>query len=84
LVTPDRHLVQHSIERRETDSNLGFDVPWCDRRFGTNRTQNAVGLEGMTIGIPTFREARELRLDRTHRHPFRRERGLTGQPVGAR
>jgi sterol desaturase/sphingolipid hydroxylase (fatty acid hydroxylase superfamily) len=28
IVTPDMHRVAHSIDRRETDSNFGFKVPW--------------------------------------------------------
>jgi sterol desaturase/sphingolipid hydroxylase (fatty acid hydroxylase superfamily) len=27
VVTPDMHRVHHSIERRERDSNFGFNVP---------------------------------------------------------
>jgi sterol desaturase/sphingolipid hydroxylase (fatty acid hydroxylase superfamily) len=29
------HRVHHSILRRETDSNFGFNLPWWDRLFGT-------------------------------------------------
>ena len=28
VVTPDMHRVHHSILRRETDSNYGFNLPW--------------------------------------------------------
>ena len=64
VVTPDMHRVHHSIDRRETDSNFGFNVPWWDRLFGTYRAQPALGHERMTIGIDKFRDPRELRLDR--------------------
>ena len=37
VVTPDMHRVHHSILRRETDSNFGFNLPWWDRLFGTYR-----------------------------------------------
>ncbi len=37
VVTPDMHRVHHSIVRRETDSNFGFNLPWWDRLFGTYR-----------------------------------------------
>eukprot|EP01037_Dinobryon_pediforme_P018554 gene18554-18838_t len=30
LVTPDMHRVHHSVERLETDSNFGFNLPWWD------------------------------------------------------
>ncbi|MGB6117277.1 MAG: sterol desaturase family protein, partial [Mesorhizobium sp.] len=35
LVTPDMHRVHHSVEREETDSNYGFNLPIWDRLFGT-------------------------------------------------
>jgi len=70
-VTPDMHRVHHSIDRRETDSNFGFNVPWWDRLFGTYRPQPALGHERMTIGINAFRDPRELRLDRMLWQPMR-------------
>ncbi|MGM0701018.1 MAG: sterol desaturase family protein [Pseudomonadota bacterium] len=71
VVTPDMHRVHHSIVRRETDSNFGFNLPWWDRLFGTYRDQPAAGHLGMTIGIEDFREPRDLRLDRMLIQPFR-------------
>ncbi|NDY96216.1 sterol desaturase family protein [Wenzhouxiangella sp. C33] len=70
VVTPDMHRVHHSIVRKETDSNFGFNLPWWDRLFGTYRDQPAAGHLGMTIGIEVFRETRELRLDRLLIQPF--------------
>src|SRR5262249_59595195 len=37
VVTPDMHRVHHSIVRRETNSNFGFNLPWWDRLLGTYR-----------------------------------------------
>jgi sterol desaturase/sphingolipid hydroxylase (fatty acid hydroxylase superfamily) len=74
VVTPDMHRVHHSIERRETDSNFGFNLPWWDRLFGTYRPAPEAGHGGMTIGIPIFRDPRELRLDRLLTQPFRNDR----------
>ena len=71
VVTPDMHRVHHSIDRRETDSNFGFNLPWWDRLFGTYRAQPALGHERMTIGIDKFRDPRELRLDRMLWQPLR-------------
>ena len=71
VVTPDMHRVHHSILRRETDSNFGFNLPWWDRLFGTYRPQPEAGHTAMTIGLPTFRDRRELRLDRLLTQPFR-------------
>ena len=73
VVTPDMHRVHHSIDRRETDSNFGFNVPWWDRLFGTYRDQPAFGHDRMTLGIDRFREQRELWLDRMLWQPLRRE-----------
>jgi sterol desaturase/sphingolipid hydroxylase (fatty acid hydroxylase superfamily) len=71
VVTPDMHRVHHSIVRAETDSNFGFNLPWWDRLFGTYRRDPAAGHEDMTIGLPIFRDAGELRLDRMLTQPFR-------------
>jgi sterol desaturase/sphingolipid hydroxylase (fatty acid hydroxylase superfamily) len=84
VVTPDMHRVHHSIDRRETDSNFGFNVPWWDRVFGTYRARPTLGHDRMTVGIPAFRDPRELRLDRMLLQPFRQERASTPQPANAR
>jgi sterol desaturase/sphingolipid hydroxylase (fatty acid hydroxylase superfamily) len=73
VVTPDMHRVHHSILRRETDSNFGFNLPWWDRLFGTYRAQPEAGHAGMTIGIPAFRDPAELRIDRLLTQPFRND-----------
>lgn len=70
LVTPDMHRVHHSIVRRETDSNFGFNLPWWDCLFGTYRDQPAAGHLGMTIGIENFRAPQDLRLHRMLLQPF--------------
>ncbi|MFL6806934.1 MAG: sterol desaturase family protein [Xanthobacteraceae bacterium] len=82
VVTPDMHRVHHSIERRETDSNFGFNRPWWDRLFGTYRSAPAAGHVAMTLGIPIFRDRRELRLDRLLTQPFRNDQAA--EPVSAR
>ena len=82
IVTPDMHRVHHSIVPRETNSNFGFNLPWWDRLLGTYRAQPAAGHTGMTIGLETFREPRELRLDRLLLQPFRGEAG--GIPIDRR
>jgi sterol desaturase/sphingolipid hydroxylase (fatty acid hydroxylase superfamily) len=78
VVTPDMHRVHHSIKRHETDSNFGFNMPWWDRLFGTYRAQPEAGHESMTIGLPIFRDRRELRLDRLITQPFRNDAGEVG------
>jgi sterol desaturase/sphingolipid hydroxylase (fatty acid hydroxylase superfamily) len=60
LVTPDMHRVHHSILRRETDSNYGFNLSLWDRAFGTYVDQPEAGHRAMSIGIPGFRDPREV------------------------
>ncbi len=79
VVTPDMHRVHHSVVRAETDSNFGFNLPWWDRLFGTYRAAPAAGHDGITIGLPIFRDRRELRLDRLLTQPFRTP-AEAGQP----
>ena len=65
VVTPEMHRVHHSADdRRETNSNFGFSLPWWDCFFGTFRAQLAAGHEGMTIGLAEVRD--ELVADRLH------------------
>src|SRR5919112_351066 len=71
VVTPDMQRVHHSTERRETDSNFGFNLPWWDRLFGTYRAQPEAGHDNMRLGIDRFRDPRELRLDRMLLQPLR-------------
>jgi sterol desaturase/sphingolipid hydroxylase (fatty acid hydroxylase superfamily) len=72
VVTPDMHRVHHSVIRKETDSNFGFNLSIWDRLCGTYRAQPENGHEGMTIGQHEFREEREQWLDRLLTQPFRR------------
>ncbi|MFN3233252.1 MAG: sterol desaturase family protein [Alphaproteobacteria bacterium] len=74
VVTPDMHRVHHSVLRDETDSNFGFNLPWWDRLFGTYRAQPVEGHEGMTIGLPIFREEDAQQLPYMLISPFREPR----------
>ena len=78
VVTPDMHRVHHSVVRRETDSNFGFNFPWWDRLFGTYRPQPEAGHQAMTLGIEQFRDPDELRLDRMLTQPFRDDPKTSG------
>jgi sterol desaturase/sphingolipid hydroxylase (fatty acid hydroxylase superfamily) len=70
VVTPDMHRVHHSTVVNETNSNFGFNLPWWDRLFGTYRAAPAAGHEAMTIGLDSFRDPPQLRLDRMLVQPF--------------
>ena len=58
LVTPDMHRVHHSVIRRETDSNFGFNFSVWDRLCGSYRAQPEAGHDAMTIGLPQFQGQR--------------------------
>jgi len=82
LVTPDMHRVHHSIAVRETNSNFGFNLSCWDRILGTYCPQPAAGHEQMVIGIDTFRDPVELRLDCMLGQPFRS--GVGNYPISRR
>ena len=69
-VTPDMHRVHHSAVPNETNSNFGFNLAWWDRLFGTYCIEPEAGHDGMTIGLDSFREPAQLRLDRMLVQPF--------------
>ena len=73
VVTPQMHQVHHSIERAETDSNFGFNLPWWDRLFGTYRAMPAAGERNVVIGLPIFRDIAELTIVRLLTQPFRND-----------
>lgn len=70
LVTPDMHRVHHSVVRKETDSNYGFNLPWWDYLCGTYRAQPEAGHDGMTIGVSQFREEKDQYIHRLLVQPF--------------
>ena len=76
LVTPDMHRVHHSVIRRETNSNFGFNLSIWDRLFGTYRAQPAQGHGGMTIGLSQFQSKQPGSLGWMLALPF------TGRPGG--
>jgi len=57
VVTPDMHLVHHSIHRQESNHNYGFNLSWWDRLFGTYQAEPAAGRAGMIIGTEGFLDA---------------------------
>jgi sterol desaturase/sphingolipid hydroxylase (fatty acid hydroxylase superfamily) len=71
MVTPDMHRVHHSMERDETDSNFGFNLPWWDRLFGTYRAQPRSGHDGMRLGVESLEKPRPRGLADLLLLPFR-------------
>jgi sterol desaturase/sphingolipid hydroxylase (fatty acid hydroxylase superfamily) len=72
LVTPDMHRVHHSSDRRETDTNYGFNFPFWDRIFNTYWAQPRLGHKGMEIGLKDYRDGSPVRLVWSLILPFRK------------
>jgi len=60
LVTPDMDRVHHSVHAPQTNSNLGFSLPWWDRLFGTYVAQPPEGHTEMEIGLEGFRDPQQV------------------------
>lgn len=71
IVTPDMHRVHHSVIRRETDSNFGFNLSLWDRLFGTYRAEPEKGHQGMEIGLAEHRGPEPARILWSLALPFR-------------
>jgi len=85
LVTPDMHRVHHSVIATETNSNYGFHIPWWDFLFGTYQAQPHAGHDGMTIGLESPRDERQVtQLPGLLAIPFLREPSVAGPvtPLG--
>jgi sterol desaturase/sphingolipid hydroxylase (fatty acid hydroxylase superfamily) len=81
VVTPDMHRVHHSIDRREANTNFGFNLPWWDFLLETYHAQPAAGHEGMQIGVSHVREEQKVdRLPWMLALPF--VRGTGEYPIG--
>lgn len=85
IVTPDMHRVHHSSERRETDSNYGFNLSVWDRLFGTYTDQPEAGHDGMRLGLTDYDGPQTANLGWALVLPFRRAgyrlaRGAEAEP----
>src|SRR5437899_5118113 len=72
VVTPRLRGIHHSIVRAETDSNWSSGLTLWDRLHGTLRLD--VLQDAITIGVPAYREPREVTLPRILAMPFARAR----------
>ena len=70
IVTPDMHRVHHSADRRETDTNYGFNFSFWDRLFSTYTPQPRQGHDGMPIGLEQYRKPATAKLLWTLVLPF--------------
>jgi sterol desaturase/sphingolipid hydroxylase (fatty acid hydroxylase superfamily) len=72
IMTPKMHGIHHSIVQAETDSNFGTILSLWDRLHGTLKLQ--VPHELITIGVPAYRDARELAFVKSLLLPFQKQR----------
>jgi sterol desaturase/sphingolipid hydroxylase (fatty acid hydroxylase superfamily) len=72
LVTPSMHGIHHSVVEGETNSNWSVVFAWWDRLHRTRRREPSN--ETLTIGLPAWRDPRELGLARLLALPFRHQR----------
>jgi sterol desaturase/sphingolipid hydroxylase (fatty acid hydroxylase superfamily) len=72
IVTPRMHGIHHSIVRRETDSNWGTIFSFWDRVHRTLRVDLAQ--DEIEIGVASYRDERELTVERLWTMPFRSQR----------
>jgi sterol desaturase/sphingolipid hydroxylase (fatty acid hydroxylase superfamily) len=72
VVTPRMHGIHHSTVREETGSNWSSGLTIWDRLHGTLKLD--VPQEAITIGVPAYREPREVALPKILAQPFREQR----------
>jgi len=71
FVTPDFHRVHHSVIKRETDSNYGFNLSIWDRIFGTYIAQPEKGHDAMSIGLEAYRDKKTANIPWCLALPFK-------------
>jgi sterol desaturase/sphingolipid hydroxylase (fatty acid hydroxylase superfamily) len=72
IVTPRMHGIHHSIVKKETNSNWSSGLTVWDYLHGTLRLN--VPQNEITIGVPAYREPREVTLEKILEMPFKRQR----------
>lgn len=60
VITPDVHRIHHSTVKKETDSNYGFSIALWDRIFKTYVAKPKATQTTLIIGLPEYREQKEL------------------------
>jgi len=81
IVTPRMHGIHHSIVKRETDSNFSNMLPLWDRFHRALRLN--IPQHEITIGVPYYRDPRELGLVSLLVMPFRKQRRGWRLPDGS-
>ncbi len=81
LVTPDMHRIHHSVIRKETDSNYGFNISWWDKLCGTYKEFPSEGQLRMKIGVPEYRNPAALGFLKVLELPFTYKPGQTSSEM---
>jgi len=71
IVTPRLHGIHHSIIRDETDSNWSSGLTLWDWLHGTLKVN--VPQQAITIGVPAYRQSRDVSLPKVILMPFVRQ-----------
>ncbi len=71
IVTPDMHVVHHSTDTSEQDTNFGFALSIWDRLFRLYTRISRMGRETQPIGLPDSQDERPARLGWSMMLPFR-------------
>ncbi|MBW3097468.1 sterol desaturase family protein [Pseudohoeflea coraliihabitans] len=71
IVTPDMHRTHHSTDRRETDSNYGFNFSFWDRLFATYTARPRRGERDIEVGLKEWRGKEPMQLWWSLLLPFR-------------
>ena len=71
IVTPDMHRIHHSIEKRETNANFGFNLSIWDRILGTYIHHAKKEQSKTIVGVNQFRIGEELSLKKLLLMPFK-------------
>jgi len=61
IVTPDMHRVHHSTNRKEFNSNFGFNISLWDRVFGSYQDQPSLGHDNIEIGLKDYNNSDQPR-----------------------
>ncbi|HMQ11037.1 MAG TPA: sterol desaturase family protein [Oligoflexia bacterium] len=68
IVTPQMHIVHHSIDRKQSDTNYGFNLSIWDKLFKTYQAQFK---NDTSIGLSYYRKASEHRFIKILFLPFK-------------
>jgi sterol desaturase/sphingolipid hydroxylase (fatty acid hydroxylase superfamily) len=79
LITPRLHGIHHSIIKEETNSNWSSGLSIWDRLHGTLRMDD--GRHEVTIGVPAYRDPKDVTLPKILKMPFEPQRDVWELPA---